>query len=186
MNAGIAKKIAQLRSDPRKVDEIRGIAYSIAEIERAQSEALCDLQEAVGVDDPIEPVDRDERMDEILEFVAALADSSDDRWWLEHFVGVEDPDEAEKYLGLQWATWKETAAEIAEDYRQDLDEDHTDTQIVRAHVRSHFDIDLEEFEDLVVNGDRQKRIGLVMGRNMELIEQEMQRTTDLVDDAGEE
>lgn len=135
---------------------VQHMALVLAETDRAQTEAINRLAEAADVPEAkLTPVDKEERHDEILALVQALApgDGSPAEWYarhrLDHLDG--DSDRLTPYVGMDTEEWSNQIGAWAGAYREGGDYgDTADRDLAHHHVRSTFGVSLAWFEDNVV------------------------------------
>lgn len=163
MFGGAKTEMLKAVQDPAESEHIRGLAGAFAAVEQEQREGFEALLEAVNEETDAdvdaedlldERPDHEERVDEICAAVAARFSGSPWETWCEHVAtDLENPESAEKYAGLEPEEWQEEQQQIVEDWRadDDLDTDvYDDSELVQAHLRAEFGVDVDRFEDVVI------------------------------------
>jgi hypothetical protein len=132
----------------------------VAHRERALVQHVRELHEQLGIEE-IETVPQPEdRVEQMQEFALAKLDGAGHEWYLEEMVGVENVDEAVEHAGRPLDEWGETKAGWAEFYRSEGMEG-TDRELAEAHVRTHFGVSLDTFEEVIVEWDESDEKALV-------------------------
>ncbi|GGL57891.1 hypothetical protein [Halocalculus aciditolerans] len=146
------KREAQiLRSDPTESDFLRPWAGALAEQEAALRKETRALQKANGVDVLDEPIDVEERTDELLRFIGAMFQRRLSDHYVEEFLGEPD---AATYLNLddeEWEAQKETWADRMRSTFPQYDESDRDEDLAAVFVDSQFGMSIETFEREIVN-----------------------------------
>lgn len=157
MNMQKIKKMQNLVSNPGESQQITAIAGAQAELERQQREALRGALEATGYDDLAADLEalpeHDERVRQLTDALGAKLNGDHWETWCEHYAPDElEGEAAESYAGLEREAWEAQCDRWAEQYREsDVQTDGmADEELVRAHVRTTFGLDLEEFISDVV------------------------------------
>lgn len=167
--------------NPRESDRIRAIAEILTEIDHSQRAAVMDQRDRLDIDpdDGLEPIDRDERIDEILALVDAYTPGGPSlvKVWLARAapddLDVEDPAALTVYAGLSDEEWQTQIQTWAKSYRSASDwaGDHTDKDLADAHVFKKWGVRLPRFERLVVDFDRTRALRDLMAGPAEATEQ---------------
>lgn len=169
-NEAIARQLMS-RVDPADLGLVQALAAGLAEMERAQADALRELADAGGYDVDVEVPDPDAREELLLAGIGAAADGSAIEWWLRERHGFEDAGAAAEYAEMDAAQWSDQIGRWAEFYRsKGYGSDTTDRELAGQHVRQTFGVDLDQFERDVVNLDRQRVVRELLAGNLEAVE----------------
>jgi|GEM_PF-1158289 len=184
LNSDIIKQAKQLRN-PAESEALQLWANSLAQVEHDLQKALRDHQQALGIEDPVEPVDVEERQDEILAFAEAYLSRDVEAFWLaEQAPEGLDAEKARPYLGMPENAWEDQRETWVGKYRDQAGsqfEDVSDEEIVEAHVTRAFGVSLDEFESEVVEWSRAGALReAIMGR-FELVESSLEQATAAVE-----
>lgn len=163
--------------------EVRAVATALAGLERNLHDAVQDHYEALGVDPPADRKPREERVDELCRLVEAHLE--DDLWGFyvaeQAPEGLENVEAAREHADASDAEWAATVRQWAEaapdgdgpgdgdgrgrreDGDKGTDGDRDDaraTERERADrlVRQRFGVDLETFEQSVVQWSRERTL----------------------------
>lgn len=149
---------AMQKATPSETPAVQVLAETIAKIEREQAEALVRLVEAVDAEVAIDPPTVQARKDRILGFADAVSDERVPEWWAET-NGVEKPERAAEYAGLDWDEWSDQLRDwhALHFERGTVDDDPDDAdperhrEVAARHVESVYGVPLETFETVVVD-----------------------------------
>jgi hypothetical protein len=137
--------------------EGRAVATLIAAREETIVEAANDLADTAG-----EPVavdfDREERIDELLDAVRAWDDGELVEWWVRESAPLEDGEGAARYVGMDAEEWDAQIEAWAEEYRRQHGMEGDDREIANQHVANCYAVDLETFEEIVVDVDQEDAV----------------------------
>lgn len=153
MNMNRVRQMQNIVKNPGESDQIRAIAGAQAELERQQRTALRGALEATGysdLGDLLEPLpDQEERVQQLCDALASKLKG--DPWgaWADHYApdGLE-ADAAAEYAHMTDEEWQQQCERWADRYREMEDvatDGMSDEELVRAHVRTTFGVDLEAF-----------------------------------------
>ena len=143
------------RVDIADLGVTKAVAGGLAEIERAQAEAVRELADAHGFDLDVQIPDPDERRDMLLDGAEAAADGEGVEWYIEARYGhrLDNPHDAANYTDLEPETWsEEERAQSAE------------------FIRSEFGVGLDWFEEAIVGLDRTDVVRELLAGNLEAVE----------------
>jgi len=161
-NKAIAKQLMS-RVDVTELGVARALAAGLAEMERAQADAMQDLADAHGFDVDVAVPDVDERRDLLLEGAAAAADGRGVEWWLETRWGhkMDNAAAAAEYIDLEPDAWDDAERDEA-----------------AAFIEAEFGVDLEWFEACVIGLDRAAVVRELLAGNLEGIEHAIRDAAD--------
>ncbi|MUW13934.1 hypothetical protein GJ633_04100 [Halorubrum sp. CBA1125] len=168
----MAKKLLN-RVDITELGVTQAVAGGLAEIERAQAEAVRDLAEAHDFDVDVKEPDPEERRDLLLRGAEAAADGNGVEWWLDERHGhrLDDPEAAVEYAKMSPDEWDAQIERWAEFYRSNgYGADRSDRDLAAVHVRETFGVDLDWFEETIVGLDRAEVLRQLLAGNLESIE----------------
>lgn len=130
------------------------VASLVAKQEHALLEELQRTQQAVGIDEPVEVVDVDERKEQLTDAVDALTAGDVPGVWMDH-VGrhyLDDPELArERFLDLDTEEWGHECDKIVKDYRQQGIKDLVRSEVIEHYIGQRFGVDVRTFIIEVVN-----------------------------------
>lgn len=170
-NKAIAQQLMS-RVDIEELGVARALAGGLAEMERAQADAMLELADAHGYDVDVTAPDVDRRRDLLLEGAAAAMDGRGVEWWLETRYGdkMENAAAAAEYIDLEPDAW-----------------DDDERAEAAAFIAAEFGVDLEWFERHVIGLDRGAVVRELLAGNLESIEyaiRDAAAQTPEVDDDG--
>lgn len=185
--AGAGKEQAAKRMLER--EEARAAFEIVAEVEMTLLESVREQHAAIGLEtiDEEDLPSKEDRVEQLRQAAMAKAEGRFPEWLVEHKLeGVlENADEAASYADLSKEEWENTKAEWAERYReQDLEAD--DDELAKAHVRTRYDVDLDEFHHLVVkwpDGREAAELQEVLSSGVRMANQGIERTTAVLEAA---
>lgn len=140
--------------DPASSDEVRAVAAALAGIERDLHEAIQDHYEALGIEPPADREPADERVEQLGRLVDYHL--RDDLWG--YFVaeqapeGLQNPEKAEQYAGMDDERWQETIQEWADG------EEGSAADV----VRERFGVELDTFETRVVEWTPERTLRMAL------------------------
>lgn len=140
---------------PSQTDQGKAAAEILSGWEAEADSAVRHLRGALDLPTD-EPLDERERKDELLAAADAAAAGEFGRWLLDN-SGIENPDRAAAYLGMDADEWDDQLDEWADHYR-DAGATGSTEDLADAHVREVFGIGLDTFESTVVEWDKQAEI----------------------------
>jgi hypothetical protein len=142
-------------------DGLREMTTMLAKIEREQSRAVRRLADATGHDkDPGSGMEIDDRAEQLAEALAALVTDDYRSWWIDNVAPtlLKDTDGIDKHLGVgsESDDWADQVASWASKTREASNRDlsaYSDRDLAAAHLRSKRGVDLEAYENVVVDWD---------------------------------
>jgi len=125
MFGGNIGEMKQMIQNPAQAAPIQRLAFVLAEMERSQTDAVNDLADALDADAVrVEPVDVDERKDEILDLIGEMTPGGGDvtGWYVDHRLGDldSDPDTLRAYVQMDPEDWDEQMADRDRDQCDEL------------------------------------------------------------------
>jgi hypothetical protein len=153
---GGARKATLKRAAGQVLDSEIGdtIASLVAKQEQALLEELQRTQQAVGIEDPVDVPDVDERKEQLTDAVDGLMGGDVPGVWMDH-VGrhyLDDPDLArERFLDLDADEWGRQCDKIVKSYRQQGVTDLPRSEVIEHYIGSRFGVDVRTFVVEVVN-----------------------------------
>jgi len=135
-----------------ETDAMDHLTRVLAQSEHELLQAAQALDEAHGNDTIQNVPNIEERQAALKSLLRALVTESLDDVWIEEIAPelLDNPDRAKEYLGMDAEKWDAQRERWADSYREN-GADGTDEQLAAYHVRQTFGVDMEEFEDRVVN-----------------------------------
>jgi hypothetical protein len=132
----------------------------VAHREKRLVEHVQALHDELGIDEIEDIPDPDDRVAQMQSFALAKLDGSAHEWYLREMLGADNVDEATTHVGKPLDAWDETMSGWADFYR-DEGMEGSDRELAEAHVRTHFDLTLDQFETYVVEWDQEDERELV-------------------------
>lgn len=180
------QKLQGIVRDPTSSDQVQALTTVIATLEHRQLAAVEDLHDGLGLDGLEVGRSVEERQQQLLALVDALASGRFEAWWFEEVVAehIENHEDARPYAGLSPEEWADQQAAWAETYREragDRFEDASTEELARMHVERKFGVSLGEFEREVVEYDRRRTLQTVLAGNFEAVEQGIRTATATVE-----
>lgn len=117
---------------------------------------VADLEDALGVEHIEELPDEDERQEVLKDLFQAQVQGDLETFYVEHVMAdrADQPEKAAKYLDMDADEWADRKDQWAEKYRDaGAGEEIADRTLAEKHVRDVFGVDLDEFEQNVVEWD---------------------------------
>lgn len=175
--------------DPAESEEVRAVAAALAGLERDLHDAIQDHYEALGVDPPADREPAEERIDQLQRLVDHQLRG--DLWG--YFAaeqapdGLENPDEAERYAGMDQAAWDRTLKTwVAEAQAEGGENADDEDALADRIVRERFGISRETFENRVVEWTPERTLRIALrGRTDADIERLRVATRALRGDSGD-
>ena len=149
---------------------------------RAEHELLTTakrMEDAHGTDTLGDLPTVEERQAALKRLIEALVTDSVEEVWLEQ-VGpalLDDPEKAEAYLGMDTDEWTEQIEDWAEFYRGKGAEG-SDRALAEHHIQRTFGVNLDTFEDRVVNWDRGEEAERIFAGNFRAVRNAMEEVTE--------
>ncbi len=153
---------------------------------RAEHELLTTakrMEKAHGVETLGELPTVEERKHALKRLIEALVTDSVDDVWLEQIgpVLLDDPEKAESYIGMSDDDWADQIQRWAEFYREN-GADGDDRALAEHHVERTFGVDLETFEDRVVNWERGEEAERIFAGNFRAVRRSMEEVTEVAEE----
>lgn len=125
----------------------------------------------------------EERQAALKRLIEALVTDSVDEVWIEQVAPalLDDPEKAESYLGMGEEEWADQMERWAEFYREN-GADGDDRALAEHHVESTFGVDLETFEDRVVNWERGEEAERIFAGNFRAVRRSMEQVTEVAEE----
>jgi len=138
-------------------EEGRAVATLIAAREETIVDAANDLADAADAEARVE-FDREDRIDELLDAVRAWDDDELVEWWVRESAPIANGAEAARFAGTDGDEWTQRIEEWAETYRRQHGLEGDDREIAAQHVANRYDVNLETFEQIVVDVDERDAV----------------------------
>jgi hypothetical protein len=180
----LIREVQQLAEDPAEHETAQALVDIIVELEYAQLEAVEDLHDALDVDALDVQKSREERREQLLAVIDAVAPGGRDleTMWFEEVASehVENPERAQSYAGLSEDEWEQQIESWADNWRDHLDRSDamTDRELAAVHVDRRFGVSIEEFEANVVEYDRGEALETLLASNFEAVEHGIKTATE--------
>jgi hypothetical protein len=125
----------------------------------------------------------EERKHALKRLIESLVTDSVDDVWLEQIgpVLLDDPEKAESYLGMSDDKWADQIQRWAEFYREN-GADGDDRALAEHHVERTFGVDLETFEDRVVNWECGEEAERIFAGNFRAVRRSMEEVTEVAEE----
>jgi hypothetical protein len=170
-------------------DEARAAFEVLSEIETTLLESVRDQHDAIGLEtiDEDELPSKEDRVGQLQQAAEAKVGGRFPEFVVETFLDdrLENADEAAAYADLSEEEWESTKAKWADNYREQGVEGD-DEELARAHVRTRYDVDLDEFYHLVVNwpeGREAAELQDLLASGVRMANQGINRTTAVLEAA---
>ena len=143
------------RVDVTELGVTKALAGGLAEIERAQAEAVQELADAHGFDLDVQVPDPEQRQRLLLEGAEAATEGRGVEWWIETRYGhqLDNPAEAAEFRDLDPDSWSEEEREQSAEF-----------------IRDRFGVELDWFISEIVGLDRAQVVEELLAGNLESIE----------------
>jgi len=153
---------------------------------RAEHELLTTakrMEEAHGTDTLGDLPTVEERQAALKRLIEALVTDSVDEVWIEQVAPalLDDPEKAEAYLAMEDDEWTDQIERWAEFYREN-GADGDDRALAEHHVERTFGVDLETFEDRVVNWERGEEAERIFAGNFRAVRRSMEEVTEVAEE----
>ncbi len=187
------QRFSELRTiaqDPTESEYVQALVTILSTLEHRQLKAVEGLHDALDIEGIEVQADQEDRRDQLLELVDAVASGEFETFWFENVVGehIENAEDARAYAGLDEDEWSNQIETWAKTYRSKASEefeDKTDREVAAFHVVRKFGVSLPEFEREVVNYERREALRTVLAGNFEAVENGIQAATAEVEQATE-
>lgn len=149
---------------------------------RAEHELLTTakrMEEAHGTETLGDLPTVEERQVALKRLIEALVTDSVDEVWIEQVAPalLDAPEKAESYLAMDDDEWTDQIERWAEFYREN-GADGDDRSLAEHHVERTFGVDLETFEDRVVNWERGEEAERIFAGNFRAVRRSMEQVTE--------
>lgn len=178
-NQVMGKFMTKLQSEG-VIDNLTAV---IADAETEILTAAKRLDDAHGQGIIDEVPDRAERARDLSALVEALAKSEMDQLWIENVAPelLDTTDGIETYLGMDADEWEKQQQKKAESYRSGGAEG-TDRQLAAYHVRSKWGVDMDTFENRVIEWSQGQAAERLFAANFRTAVRVMHAAADEVSD----
>jgi len=180
------QELKQLKDDPKEHPAAQALVDIIVELEYAQLGAVEDLQDALDIEALDVQKDRDDRREQLLAVIDAMAPGGRDleTMWFEEVASehVENPERAQSYANLSADEWDRQIGKWADTWRDHLDgaDAMSDRELAAVHVERRFGVSMDEFEANVVEYDRGEALETLLASNFEAVEHGIKTATEEV------
>jgi len=159
------------RVDVADLGVTKALAGGLAEIERAQAEAVRELADAHGFDVDVQVPDPEKRQAQLLEGAEAAANGEGVEWYIEMAYGhrLDNPRDAANYIDLEPETWSEKERADSAEF-----------------IRDTFGVELDWFEEVIIGLDRAAVVRQLLAGNLESIEYAIRDAAEQQPDAPDE
>jgi hypothetical protein len=169
------KKVGEMAKNPAESEQIQALVHIIAQLEHRQIERVEELHDALDIDAIERTKGQDEREEQLLGLVEALASGDLQGYWLEEVAGehIENPDDAAPYLGLDQDAWEKQIKKWADQYREtapDVAEKYSDRELAKSHVATKFGVSIDEFEREIVDWSGGEALESLLASNFRAVE----------------
>ena len=152
---------------------------------RAEHELLTTakrMEEAHGTETLGDLPSVEERQGALKRLIKALVTDSVDDVWMEQIAPalLDEPEKAESYLAMDGDEWADQVERWAEFYREN-GASGDDRDLADHHVQQSFGVDLETFEDRVVNWSRGEEAERIFAGNFRAVRRSMERVTEVAE-----
>ncbi|WP_439028426.1 hypothetical protein [Haloarchaeobius sp. DT45] len=190
-NAKRLRRLQKVAQDPTESEHIQALVTVVTEIEDRQISAVEELHDSLGMEGLERTTTREDREDQLLSLVDAMAKGEFEDWWFGEVIAdhLNNPEDAQSYAGLseeEWDTQKERWASTYRDRAPEEFERCSDEEIAGLHVERKWGISLSEFEREVVNFSRAEAMETVLAGNLQAVEAGVQHATNAVKAGGVE
>ncbi len=149
---------------------------------RAEHELLTTakrMEEAHGTETLGDLPTVEERQAALKRLIEALVTDSVDEVWIEQIAPalLDAPEKAAGYLGMSEDEWADQMERWAETYREN-GATGDDRALAEHHVQSTFGVDLDTFEDRVVNWERGAEAERIFAGNFRAVRNAMENVTE--------
>lgn len=159
---------------------LTGVLATVENELLTSAKAVDDALETGRIDTVPEVEDRREALLSLLQAIAT--DSMQDVWVAEQLSEfVDDPDAAERHVGVDAETWDQRKTAWAEMWR-DAGAEGSDDALAAHHVQETFGCDLTTFEDRVVGFDSSREAERLFAANFRAVKDVLDAAADQVGD----
>jgi len=153
---------------------------------RAEHELLTTakrMEEAHGTETLGDLPTVEDRQAALKRLIEALVTDSVDDVWMEQIAPalLDEPEKARGYLGMSDDEWESQIGGWAEFYREN-GADGDDRTLAEHHVQQQFGVDLDTFEDRVVNWSRGEEAERIFAGNFRAVRRSMERVTEVAEE----
>lgn len=184
---GTGKKEAAKRF--LKSDRATAVFSVIAEAESTLVKSVREQHATIGLDtiDEEDLPSREDRVTQLQQVALAKIEGRFPEYVVETYISdrLNHADEASDFAAVTDEEWQAQKEKWAEEYR-DAGYEGTDEELARAHVRSRYGADLDEFYALVVNwpeGREGAELKNVLASGLKMANEGINRTTAVLEKA---
>lgn len=164
------RQFKAMAQNPKDSDLARALAQVVAGVEHDLLDAVADLHDAQGLDDPVTVEGTaEERVDALLDLADAASDGDFQRYWFEEAADYDDYEAVEEFVGIGVDAWQAQIAEWAEMYREKapaVADGRSDRDLAEYHVEGEFGVPLAEFEREVVEFSKRRALKQALAGNL--------------------
>lgn len=169
------RELQTVVQDPTQSEYVQALVTIVTTLEHRQLEAVEGLHDALDIDGVDISGTREQREEQLLSLVDAIASGEFETWWFEEVIAehMENAEDARAYVGLSEEEWAEQRERWADTWRDRGGEEfteHSDLDLARLHVERKFNVSLREFQREVVEFDRKSAMKTVLAGNFEAVE----------------
>ncbi|WP_436929065.1 hypothetical protein [Halosimplex halobium] len=180
------QQLRQVAQDPTESELVQALVEILVALEFRQLRAVKGLHDSLDIDGVQINADEEEREQQLLDLVDAIASREFKRWWFTDVVGgkLDNADDAMAYAGLDEGKWEEQKQTWADTWRERGGEsfsEHTDEDLARLHVERKFGVSLREFEREVIEWSRKDAMRTILAGNFEAVEDGINAATATVE-----
>ena len=141
------------------------------------------MEEAHGTETLGELPTVEERQAALKRLIEALVTDSVDDVWMEQIAPalLENPEKAEGYLGMETEDWEAQIQRWAEFYRS-KGASGDDRELAEHHVQQTFGVDLETFEERVVDWSSGEEAERIFAGNFRAVRNSMEQVTEVAEE----
>jgi len=180
------QQLRQVAQDPTESELVQALVQILVTLEFRQLRAVKGLHDSLDIDGVQINADEEEREQQLLDLVDAIASREFRDWWFSDVVGgkLDNADDAKAYAGLDEGEWEEQKQTWADTWRKRGGEsfvEHTDEDLARLHVERKFGVSLREFEREVIEWSRKDAMRTILAGNFEAVEDGINAATATVE-----
>lgn len=176
------KQTMEMVKNPGESEMMQALATVIATHEHEQIERVEELHDAVGIEGIERTRDVDDRKEQLLGLIEAMAGGDIGSYWLDEVASehIENADDAAPYLGMEADDWEQQIEQWAEQYRQRSDEaaDYTDRELADTHVSSKWGVSLGEFEEEIIDWTAGEALETMLSGNLKAVSTGIEAATE--------
>jgi hypothetical protein len=175
-----------LARNPRESEKAQALANIVATLENDQLDATEELYRSIGIETDVDRPGVDDRREELLGAVEAMT-NGDLRAWFFSSEGpaarwLDQPEDAAAYADLEPEEWRDQIERWADTYRsQGVGDDLSDGDVAARHVERKFGVDIDTFEQQVVEWSPGAALEHVVARRFVAVEQNIRHMARILD-----